>query len=97
MFKKKPDIFKVHRKFVRKYLSKKPYNEYIVGVAISHFNTVYNFRKKEIDVENIKNLEDKCLWVVFRELPPEDLFPKEYKGIKIYRELVKNQKVIMNF
>lgn len=65
---------------IDEYFGKKPYDDYVNGVAIS----LVNHMKPEAP-----NGEDHCVSVMLREeLPPDLSIPNEKDGVKIYTEVV---------
>lgn len=83
-------VMKIQRKFVKKYLFKEPYCNYLNGVGISTLRIILDYRSKSflsVKLKEEETLDDLCFWASLKKDPPEDIeFPEYYKGVRIYYE-----------
>lgn len=90
-------LTQIKEEFQRKYFFSEPYSEYVNSCGISNLRVVQNIKKKSFDLRDEESLDDLCLSIMFKKEPPKDLdFPSEYKGLRVFYEVVGDIKSLEN-
>lgn len=92
---KRNKLITIKKKFEEKYFLKEPYSNYVNGCGISKLRIAQMIIGEELTLKKGETLEDLCLSVTLEEQPPSDLeLPKEYKGVRIFYEVVGKIKLL---
>lgn len=84
----------IKEEFEQKYLFSEPYSQYANGCGISKLK-VRRIIKENFELRDGESLEDLCLSVMFEREPPKDLeFPSEYKGVRVFYDVVGEIKLL---
>ncbi len=82
-------VKQIKEDFEKKYFFSDPYKVYVNGCGISNLEVMQHTRQEKIDLKHGESLEDLCLRVMLRKIPPKDLeFPTEYNGVRVFYQVV---------
>ena len=82
------EIKEIQNDYTREYLQA-PYNKYISVVGISKVKPGMDSADGEIGLKEGESLDDLCLSVGFKTVPPKDMaLPDVYKGARVFYKMM---------
>jgi len=80
------EIISIKKEFQKEYFLKEPYLQYVNGCGISRLGKV---KQEDFKLKDGETLDDLCILVTLSKKAPKEVYlPSEYKGIRVFYEVV---------